>query len=86
MEMLAVLRGCRVGFTYHEEKGDEEDEVCQEYGRRPLGEGELLGLVGEAPVDVLPCSAKMLMNHFGWCCSDCDRKKATRFETRGRLE
>ena len=65
MEVLAVLRGCCRGFTYHEEKGEEDHEVGQEKGGRPLWEGELLGLVGEAPVDVLPCSAKMLVNHFG---------------------
>lgn len=63
-----------MGITYHEEEGEEEDGVGEDHSRRPLGEGELLGLVGEAPVDVLPGSAKMLVNHFGWCCSNCEKE------------
>lgn len=79
---LAVVGGSRVGITYHEEEGEEEDEVGEDHSRRPLGEGELLGLVGEAPVDVLPGSAEMLVNHFGGVAVTA--KRGTRFKTRKR--
>ena len=63
--MLAVRRWSGGGSTYQEDNGEEEDEVCQGYGRRPRGEVDLLRLIREAFVDVLPRSAKMLVYHFG---------------------